>query len=30
MDDSKKPEMADFIQFVKDETLIVTDPVFSK
>ena len=26
----KEPEMADFIQFVNDETLIVTDPVFSK
>ena len=30
MNDSKNPEMADFIQSVKDETLIVTDPVFSK
>ena len=27
---SREPEMADFIQFVNDETLIVTDPVFSK
>ena len=27
---NRKPEMADFIQFVNDETLIVTDPVFSK
>ena len=25
-----EPEMADFIQFVNDETLIVTDPVFPK
>ena len=28
--DNKEPEMADFIQFANDETLIVTDPVFSK
>ena len=27
---SREPEMADFIQFVNDETLIVTGPVFSK
>ena len=27
---NREPEMADFIQFVNDETLIVTDPVFSK
>ena len=26
----REPEMADFIQFINDETLIVTDPVFSK
>ena len=28
--DSREPEMADFIQFVNDETLIITDPVFSR
>ena len=27
---SREPEMVDFIQFVNDETLVVTDPVFSK
>ena len=27
---NREPEVADFIQFVNDETLIVTDPVFSK
>ena len=27
---NREPEVADFIQFVDDETLIVTDPVFSK
>ena len=27
---NREPEMADFIQFVNDETLIVTDPVFSE
>ena len=27
---NREPEMADFIQFVNDETLIVTDPVFSR
>ena len=27
---NREPEMADFIQFVNDETLIVTNPVFSK
>ena len=27
---NREPEMADFIQFVNDETLIVTDPEFSK
>ena len=27
---SREPEMADFIQFVNDETLIVTEPVSSK
>ena len=27
---NREPEMADFIQFVNGETLIVTDPVFSK
>ena len=26
---NREPEMADFIQFVNDETVIVTDPVFS-
>ena len=26
----REPEMADFIQFINDETLIMTDPVFSK
>ena len=28
--DDREPEMADLIQFVNSETLIVTDPVFSK
>ena len=27
---NREPEMADFIQFVNNETLIMTDPVFSK
>ena len=27
---NREPEMVDFIQFINDETLIVTDPVFSK
>ena len=27
---NREPEMADFIQFVNNETLIVIDPVFSK
>ena len=27
---NRELEMADFIQFINDETLIVTDPVFSK
>ena len=27
---NREPEMADFIQFVNDETRIVTDPAFSR
>ena len=27
---NREPEMADFIQFVNDKTLIMSDPVFSK
>ena len=27
---NREPEIADFIQFVKNETLIVTDPMLSK